>query len=571
MKLLGIGASSGIAIAKVLKIVDEKPQINEQKVNDLEAEITKLNEAITKTIVEIQKIHKDAQKKLQNDESSIFEAHLQIAQDPSFQNDVIELIKQKKVTALYSVNEISEKYIALFEKMDNQYMRERVSDIKDVARRIINNLANIKSVDLSKLDHQVIIVSHDITPSQTAQMNKQFVLGFATNVGGKTSHAAIMARSLEIPAVVGLEAIDQNVKNEDEIIIDGDQGIVILKPTEEEKKTYSEKTLQLEEFKKESEKYRHQVSQSQDGFKVELAANIGSPQDVDNVLKNDGEAIGLFRSEFLYMDKSNWPSEDEQYHAYKQVLEKMQQKLVVIRTLDIGGDKKLKYFDFPEEDNPFLGYRAIRLCLDQVDIFKTQLRALIRASAHGNLAIMFPMIATVDELLQAKAIYQEVYDSLQNQHVEISDKIQIGMMIEVPSSAILTPQLAQHVDFFSIGTNDLMQYTMAHDRMNEKVSYLYQPLNPAMLWLINHVIKSAHQQNKWVGMCGEMASDEKAIPFLLGMGLNEFSMSAQAILKVRQKIAHLKVKDTQKLVAQALKLSTSKEVEKLLKKFSKQQ
>lgn len=571
MKLNGIGASSGIAIAKVLKLTHQLPTITNQPVLNWNDEITSFHKNVKKTAQQISEIKKVAVKKLGQHEASVFDAHLDIINDPVFQSEVIQLINQQKVNALYAVTEVRNKYVSLFEKMDNnEYMRQRATDVKDVTHRLLNNLAELEVVNLEQITSPVILVSNDITPSETAQMNKEFVLGFATNIGGKTSHAAIMARTLGIPAVLGIKNITEKVEKGQEIALDGDSGLVIINPSDLEKAHLINKQKDLIQQTQQLQKYRHKKSLTKDKVQVELAANIGSLHDLDLILNHDAEAIGLFRSEFLYMDKNNWPTENEQFIAYKTVLEKMQGKLVVIRTLDIGGDKQLNYFKFPSEQNPFLGYRAIRLSLDQPEIFKTQLRALIRASSFGNLAIMFPMIATVDEFIKAKEIFNKVYNDLKAAHYHISDNIQVGMMVEVPAAAIMASQFAQHADFFSIGTNDLMQYSMAHDRMNQKVAYLYQPLNPAILNLINMTIKGAHEHKKWVGMCGEMAGDPRVVPFLIGMQLDEFSMTSNAILKTRAQISKIDTSEAKKLVEKALKMSTSKEVEKLLKNFNDQ-
>ncbi len=567
MTLTGIGVSSGIVMGKVLKITLQKPQINDQKIVNFMQEIAHFKDCIKKTVEQIMQIKKLAENNLSKEDVSIFDAHIQVATDPTFQDDVIQMIQTQKNNSIFATHTIAQKYILMFEQMDNQYMRERAADIKDVTRRLINNLAGIEVINLTNLNEKVILVSHDITPSETVQMNKEFVLGFVTEVGGRTSHAAIMAQSLEIPAVLGVDNIVNKVNNHDQIIIDCDNGVVILKPTDAEIKFFVQKIKDQKVAKLNQETYRNKLTISNDGVKFELAANIGSLTDLESVIKNDAEAIGLFRSEFLYMDKNDWPSEDEQYHAYKQVLEKMGDKLVVVRTLDIGGDKELKYFKFPQEDNPFLGYRAIRFSLDEKEKFITQLRALIRASAYGNLAIMFPMIATIEEFLAAKAIYNNVYQQLKEDHVDIRANIQVGMMIEIPSAAILAKQFAKHADFFSIGTNDLMQYTMAHDRMNAKVAYLYQPLSPAILNLIVQIVKGGHSQGKWVGMCGEMAGDKSVIPFLIGLGLDELSMTPTSILKARAQIAKINVKDAQKLVKKALAMGSTAEVKKLLENF----
>ena len=568
-KLQGIGASSGVAIAKVFELVETHVDIKETKIEDFEKESSKVDSAISEAIKQIEMVKEKALANLGEEEASVFDAHIQVASDPAMVSEIKSLIKEEKVNALFATSKITENYISMFESMEDAYMKERAADIKDVSKRIINSLAGIKSIDLSSIDEEVVIVAVDLTPSDTAQLNKKFVKGFITDIGGRTSHAAIMARSLEIPAVLGLNDITNQVKTGDTVSIDGDSGEVIINPSEDEINKINEIQIMLENEKKENLKFFGKKSLSKDGHEVELASNIGSPKDVEGALKNDAEGVGLFRSEFLYMDAKNWPTEEEQFESYSAVLKGMENKRVVVRTLDIGGDKILSYFKFPEEMNPFLGYRAIRLSLDKKDIFQTQLRALLRASAFGKLAIMFPMIATVEEFLEAKGEVEIAKKSLTSEGVKFSDDIEIGMMVEIPAAAALSKQFAKHSDFFSIGTNDLMQYTMAADRMSEKVSYLYQPLNPSILTLINMTIQGAHSEGKWVGMCGEMAGDKNAIPLLLGMGLDEFSMSATSILGARRQISNIDKKSAEELAAKALKLSTQNEVKKLVDEFNK--
>ena len=443
--------------------------------------------------------------------------------------------------------------------------------LKDVAKRLINTLACIKETDTSSISEEVIIVAQDLTPSETALLDKKYIRGFLTDIGGRTSHAAIMARSLEIPAILGLKNITSKVKSGDIIAMDGESGDVLINPSDSELKEFETKAKLFAEEKLANIKFKGKDSITADGKHLELAANIGAPKDVEGANENDAEGIGLFRSEFLYMDAKDWPTEDEQYNSYSKVLKGIgKNKRVVVRTLDIGGDKTLTYYKFPEEMNPFLGYRAIRLCLDKKDVFKTQLRALLRASIHGKLAIMFPMIATIDEFKSAKRILENCKKELISEEIKFAEDIEVGMMVEVPAAAALSKQFAKYADFFSIGTNDLMQYTMAADRMSEKVAYLYQPLNPAILNMINMTIEGAHSQGKWVGMCGEMAGDKNAIPFLIGMGLDEFSMSANSILYARRQISKINSLEAQKLAQKALSLDTEEEVKKLLKEFNNQ-
>lgn len=563
--LKGIAASQGIAIAKVYKLVQPVLDIQKKDAN-AEEELSKLDAAFTKTVNDIEKIKTVASKSLKEEELAIFDAHLMMANDPEFRGMIEEEIKNNNVNAEYAANTVSSNMVAMFEAMDDEYMRGRAADIRDVTFRLMCNLTGKEIPNLSTLDKPVIVVAKDLTPSDTGSLNKEFAKGFATEMGGRTSHSAIMARSLEIPAVVGCKGILEGVDNGDMIILDAINGEVIVNPSEEEIKSYEKKAEEYAAEKAALFAMKEQPSVSTDGHKVLLVGNIGSPADVDGVLANGGEGVGLFRSEFLYMkSEDDFPNEDTQYAAYKEVLERMEGKPVVIRTLDIGGDKKLNYYSFPEEMNPFLGVRAIRFCLKRKDIFKTQLRALIRASAYGHLCIMFPMIATVAEFKEAKACYEEAKAELISEGVKIGEKIEVGCMIEIPAAAVLADQLSKYADFFSIGTNDLIQYSMAADRMSEPVSYLYQPLNPSILRLVKMTIDGAHKNGKWCGMCGEMAGDELAAPVLLGLGLDEFSMSATSILRARKMINGLSYAEMQELAAKAVELDTCEEVTELIK------
>lgn len=444
-------------------------------------------------------------------------------------------------------------------------MQERAADIRDVTKRILSHLLGVKIVNPSTISEEVIIIAEDLTPSDTAQLNRNFVKGFATDIGGRTSHSAIMARSLEIPAVVGTQEATRQIQDGDILIVDGLTGKLHINPTEELIAEYEAEQQKFEAQKAEWAKLVNEKTMTVDGEHVELAANIGTPEDLVGVMNNGGEGIGLYRTEFLYMGRDQLPTEDEQFEAYKKVLEGMEGKPVVVRTLDIGGDKELPYLQLPEEMNPFLGFRAIRLCLEEQEIFRTQLRALLRASIFGNLKIMFPMIATLDEFRQAKAMLAEEKEALVSAGEKVSEDIEVGIMVEIPSTAIQAELFAKEVDFFSIGTNDLIQYTMAADRMNERVSYLYQPYNPAILRLVKMVIDASHREGKWTGMCGEMAGDELAIPLLLGMGLDEFSMSATSILQARSQIRGLKKSDMAALAEEALQMGTAEEVVQAVK------
>lgn len=564
-KISGIAASAGIAIARAFILEHPDYSVQKQQVDDTKAELAKLDDALQQSGVELEAIKEKTLQELGEKKAEIFASHLLILNDPEFINPVKDLITSESINASFALNEIATQFVGMFENMKSAYLQERAADMRDVTKRILKHLLGISQVSPSEIDEEAIVIAEDLTPSDTAQLNRKYVKGFTTNIGGRTSHSAIMARSLEIPAVVGTQDVLTHVSNGDLVIVDGLAGDVIINPSEEIVAEYRTKQheydLQIAEWKK----LRDEPTLTKDKVQVELAANIGTPGDVEGVLENGGEAVGLYRTEFLYMGRDKLPSENVQYNAYKTVLEKMKGKPVVVRTLDIGGDKELPYLDMPKEMNPFLGFRAIRLCLDRQDIFRVQLRALLRASVHGNLRIMFPMIATIGEFRQAKAVLLEEKDKLIAEGIEVSDQIQMGIMVEIPSTAVLADQFAKEVDFFSIGTNDLIQYTMAADRMNERVSYLYQPYNPAILRLIDMVIRAAHKENKWVGMCGEMAGDQTAIPLLLGLGLDEFSMSASSVLPARSLISKLTSSEMKQLAEKALQQCTAEEVVELVK------
>ena len=563
----GTGASPGIALGRALVIEHSELVIEKKTIENIDEEIQKLESAVKVSKEELTKVKEKALAELGEHEAEIFEAHLLVLEDPELIGSAISKIRDEKVNADYALNEIKEMFVAMFESMDNEYMRERAADIKDVTNRVLRHILGIKVVDLAGLDEEVVLIAHDLTPSDTATMNKNTVLGFLTDIGGRTSHTAIMARTLEIAAVVGLNDITKKVKDGDYIVFNGDTGEVIVNPYEETKAKYASLKEEFEEYRKSLELLKGQASITTDGRHVELAGNIGSPNDVEGLIKNDAEGVGLYRTEFLYMDKEDsFPTEEEQYEAYKAVLEGMNNKPIVIRTLDIGGDKELPYFEMEAEMNPFLGYRAIRLCLDRKDIFKTQLRALYRASVHGKLRIMFPMISSLEELLDAKEVIKEVLKELDAENIAYSNDVEIGMMIEIPSAAVISDVLAKHVDFFSIGTNDLIQYTCAVDRMNQKISHLYNQFNPAVLRLIKMVIDNAHKEGKWVGMCGESAGDQRMIPILLGFGLDEFSMSPISILPARKLITSLSYADMQKFADEVLAMGTAKEIKEYVDK-----
>ncbi|WP_050181598.1 phosphoenolpyruvate--protein phosphotransferase [Domibacillus robiginosus] len=567
--LKGIGASDGISFAKAYRLMEPDLTVEKKDVADAAAEAERFRAALKKSEAELEVIKEKARKDLGDDKAAIFEAHLLVLNDPELTGPIEDKIKSESVNAEYALQETANMFIGMFEAMDNEYMKERAADIKDVTKRVLAALLGVELPAPALIAEEVVVVAEDLTPSMTAQLNREFVKGFTTDIGGRTSHSAIMARSLEIPAVVGTKNATADIQNGDLIIIDGLQGEVHINPTEEVAAEYKKRAEAYAQQKAEWAKLVNEETVTADGRHVELAANIGTPADLEGVKANGGEGVGLYRTEFLYMGRDNLPTEEEQFESYKAVLEGMEGKPVVVRTLDIGGDKELPYLNLPHEMNPFLGFRAIRLCLEEQDIFRTQLRALLRASVHGNLKIMFPMIATVNEFRQAKAVLLEERAKLEAEGVSVAENIELGIMVEIPSTAVIADLFAKEVDFFSIGTNDLIQYTMAADRMNERVSYLYQPYNPSILRLVKMVIEAAHKEGKWAGMCGEMAGDETAIPLLLGLGLDEFSMSATSILKARAQMKHLSKADMEELAAKAVQMSTAEEVVELVNAIKK--
>ncbi|MFS1058675.1 phosphoenolpyruvate--protein phosphotransferase [Enterococcus casseliflavus] len=569
--LKGIAASDGVAVAKAYLLVQPDLSFSKVSVEDTAAEEARLDDALAKSTAELQQIRDKAAQTLGEAEAQVFDAHLMVLSDPEMIGQIKQNVTDNKVNAEAALKEVTDMYIGMFEAMDdNAYMQERAADIKDVAKRILAHLLNVTLPNPSMINEEVVVVAHDLTPSDTAQLDRNFVKAFVTDIGGRTSHSAIMARSLEIPAIVGTMEITAKVKAGDILAVNGIIGDVIVNPTDDQAAEFVEAGKAYTEQKAEWEKLKDAETVTADGKHFELAANIGTPKDLEGVHNNGAEAVGLYRTEFLYMDSPDFPTEEDQYKAYKAVLEGMAGKPVVVRTMDIGGDKELPYLKLPHEMNPFLGYRALRISLSELgdDMFRTQLRALLRASAHGNLRIMFPMVATLKEFRTAKKMYEEERQKLIDEGVEVSNEIQVGIMIEIPAAAVLADKFAKEVDFFSIGTNDLIQYTMAADRMNERVSYLYQPYNPSILRLIKNVIDSAHAEGKWAGMCGEMAGDQTAVPLLVGMGLDEFSMSATSVLKTRSLMKRLSTTDMQELAKRALEdCDTMEEVVELIEQY----
>ncbi|WP_367294710.1 phosphoenolpyruvate--protein phosphotransferase [Levilactobacillus yonginensis] len=567
-RITGIAASDGIGIAKAYRLVDPDLSFEKRSITDADAEIKRLEEAMSDSTDDLKVIRDKAAENLGESEAEVFDAHITILADPEMTSQIEELIKKQKINAEEALKEVTDQFITIFEGMtDNKYMQERAADVKDVTKRVMSHLLGKSLPNPALIDEPVIVIAHDLTPSDTAQMDTNYVKGFLTDLGGRTSHSAIMSRTLEIPAVVGTDQATQLVQDGDTLVLNGLDGFALVAPDADEIAQYQEQAKQYAAERAEWRKLKDAASVSKDGKHFEVAANIGTPDDIDAVVDAGAEAVGLFRTEFLYMNSDKLPSEDDQFEAYKKVAEAMHGKPVVIRTMDIGGDKHLPYLPLPEEMNPFLGYRAIRISLDRQEIFRTQLRALIRASHYGEIRIMFPMIATLDEFRAAKQVFSEEKAKLIADGVPVADDIKLGMMVEIPASAVFADQFAKEVDFFSIGTNDLIQYTFAADRGNEHVSYLYQPYNPALLRLIKNVIDAAHKEGKIAAMCGEMAGDQVAVPLLMGMGLDEYSMSATSVLRVRSQMKHLDTTDWAQVVEEALTTcQTNEEVKDLVEK-----
>lgn len=565
-KFIGISASDGIAYAKPFVLdANEINYCDDKYIIDSSIATKTYEQGIKKTIEQLNHIYECAKKSLGESKAEVFTAHIALANDPEIKTEVLNKINEnKQINLINTINEIYTRYSQIFKNMDNEYFKERATDILDVKQRIIANILNIKLPNILEIQEEVILICHELTPSNTAMINKKYIKGLVSEIGGRTSHAAIMARSLEIPCVVGINNLISQIKDIKLIGINGNEGLI---ETDIVKDEWDKKINNYHALLKELKQYIKLKTKTLDGINLKIEANIGNPKNCIQALENGCEGIGLFRTEFLYMENDHWPTEDEQFEAYKKVLESMKDELVVIRTLDIGGDKKLSYHSFANEMNPFLGYRAIRFCLTNKDVFITQLRALARASVYGRLAIMFPMISTIKEFVDAKQLTLDVIKELKAEGKKVADNIQIGMMMEIPAAAILSKEFAKHADFFSIGTNDLIQYTFACDRMSKTCSYLYQPNNPSLLNLIKIIIDGGHSLNKWVGMCGEMAGDYMSAPILVGLGLNAFSVSATSVAKTRRIINNLKLSDCKKLAQEALNLQTCDEVNQLVEKF----
>jgi phosphotransferase system enzyme I (PtsI) len=556
----GVAASPAIAVGPVFLYRPLEPRFERQKIEDAEREIARFKEAVESSKEQLAKIHAQTEKEAGSELADIFEAHLLFLEDPALHDGVEEKMRGEKINAEAALAEVIDGYAATLAALENEYMRQRAVDVRDVGRRVLRNLLGVSAESLSTFTSPVIVVAHDLTPSDTAQMKKEMVLGFCTAMGSITSHTAILARMLGIPAVVGLGERVLSIEGGEMIIVDGTEGVVTLHPDEETVQSYKRQQRRFEKGRKEAMRRAKLPAQTKDGHRVEVVANIGDVESARVALEYGAEGVGLLRTEFLFFDRQSMPSEGEQYSAYRAVAEVMGQRPLIIRTLDIGGDKQLTYLEIGEELNPFLGWRAIRLCLGLVALFKTQLRAILRAAHGHNVKVMFPMIATLEELERAKEILHQAQDELLQEGLPLAQDIEVGIMVETPSAALAIDILAPEADFFSIGTNDLIQYTMACDRTNERVSYLYEPLHPAILRLIKHAIDAAHQAGRWAGMCGEMAGDLEAIPILLGLGLDEFSMNAPAIPRAKALIRSLSMDEAQEIATRALSMIRAEEI-----------
>ncbi len=558
--LVGKGISEGIGLGKAVILKENELKIEKQKIEDISAEKQQIYGAVKEVESEIEKVIQN----IDGTEKEIMQAYLMILQDPSLIQETIKIIEQEKCNSAYAVENGLNQIIKTFEEMDDPYMAARSRDIEDMKKRILAKLLKIEEIDLSKLPENTILVAKELSTSDTAKMNLKNISGIITEIGGVNSHMAIIARTNEIPAVVGIKHIFENIKENDFIALNGATGEIFLNPTQEkiDKLTKNQENLNKEKHK--LEKYKNEKAITKDGHQVELLANIGGPQDIQIVIDNTAEGVGLLRSEFLYMDAKDFPSEEEQFEAYKKIAESLENKRLVIRTLDIGGDKDLKYMKLPKEENPFLGYRAIRIYLDNVDLFKVQLRAILRASSYGNVAIMLPMISSIEELRKSKEIIEEVKQELKTKNISFNENIEVGIMVEIPSSAVMADEFAKECDFFSIGTNDLIQYTIAVERGNEKLANLYSHFNPAVIRLIKSAIDGAHKNGILCGMCGEAAGDVKFIPLLVGLGLDEFSMNANKILKARKLITDLSFEECKQLAKKVLQLNSAENVKRIL-------
>lgn len=568
----GIPASPGIVFGKALVLKEEKIIIDNQKISEdqIDAEIARFYEGRTAAVEQLSSIRDRALKSLGEDKAAIFEGHLMILEDEELEEEIIGYIRSNKANAAAAASKIIDQQVEMLSEIDDEYLKERAGDIRDIGNRLLKNILGMNIVDLGEINEEAILVAYDLTPSETAQLNLDKVLGFITDIGGRTSHTSIMARSLELPAIVGTNNVTEQVNTGDDLILDAVNNAVYVNPTREQIEALKAQQAQLAEEKAELAKLKDLPALTLDGHRVDVVANIGTIRDCDGADRNGAEGVGLYRTEFLFMDRDSLPSEEEQFQAYKEVVEAMNGRIVVLRTMDIGGDKELPYLDLPKEMNPFLGWRAVRIAMDRREILHAQLRAVLRASAFGKLAVMFPMIISVEEIRELKSVIETLKQELRNEGKAFDENIQVGVMVETPSAAVNAKFLAKEVDFFSIGTNDLTQYTLAVDRGNEMISHLYNPMSPSVLGLIKQVIDASHAEGKWTGMCGELAGDERATLLLLGMGLDEFSMSAISVPRIKKLIRNVNYADAKALADKALQVPTAAEIEQLVDEFLKE-
>lgn len=566
-KLKGIIASNGVAIAKLFLFSKEELVIDKSNISDQDKDlhVKKVEDAISSYFNDLDYKEKNEQ----NEEVlNIVRAHKELLQDPYFVDTIKEKIQNENKNAELATNETVEQMVMVMSALEDEYLKERADDYKDIGFQVLCKIKNVVPKDLSKLDEECIIISKELTPSDTSNMDKEKVLGFATDLGGKTSHVSIIAQNLDIPALVGMQDVSSKIKGEELAIIDGNQGILIVDPSEKEREDYKNLIEKEKEEKQRLEKVKNLEAKTLDGKVCEVSANIGNIEDLKVAIEHGCDGVGLFRTEFLYMENDHFPTEEEQYEVYKEATQMLGEKPLVVRTLDIGGDKGLDYYDFPKEENPFLGYRAIRFCLDHQDIFKDQLRALLRASAYGNLKIMLPFVISTDEIKQTRLILEELKKDLDKEGIAYNKDIDLGIMVETSASIIMADKLIKYSDFFSIGTNDLTQYTLACDRGNENISDIYNNFNPAVIRSIKHVIDESHKAGKWTGMCGQFASDTKATKLLLGLGLDEFSGSASKLPKVKDIILNSNFKEEEKFALTILDLEDVKDVEESIEKHN---
>ena len=561
----GIPASPGIVFGKALVLKEEKIVLDMQKIKDsqVDEEIARFYAGREAAVEQLNSIKERAYQSLGEEKAAIFEGHLMILEDEELEEEIIDYLRSNHVNAAVAANVVIDQQVAILSEIDDEYLKERAGDIRDIGNRLIKNILGMHIVDLGEINE----VAYDLTPSETAQLNLDKVLGFVTDIGGRTSHTSIMARSLELPAIVGTNNVTELVNTGDFLILDALNNVVYVNPSQEDIQRLKALQAKLADEKAELAKLKDLPALTLDGHRVDVVANIGTIRDIEGAERNGAEGVGLYRTEFLFMDRDQLPTEEEQFIAYKDVVEAMNGNLVILRTMDIGGDKELPYLDLPKEMNPFLGWRAIRIALDRREILNAQLRAVLRASAYGKLAVMFPMIISVEEIRELKSVIEELKVELRNEGKAFDENIQIGVMVETPSAAVNAKFLAKEVDFFSIGTNDLTQYTLAVDRGNELISHLYNPMSPSVLSLIKQVIDASHAEGKWTGMCGELAGDERATVLLLGMGLDEFSMSAISVPRIKKLIRNVNYQDAKLLAEKALQQPTAAEIERLVIDF----